>query len=181
MLSNMKSSAQRFANIYIRSTSDWAGSKKIKTDKSSVSFRPGILFKIITLVVFGGAFVLLIKEMIVNPGDKLGLMIFIAVLVGAILFLAIYQFFFSSKLNYGIQIDASRIVIGGETFRWNDIGATGILSKGAVKSRNHWLLIANKNGNDYKIFPLRLFVTFPADAFPAKLSKYVEYFKPVGR
>ncbi len=132
LLSNIKPAARRFAFTWLRSTAEWAGSKSITGDISFKTFRPALFFKLITILVFGGATGLLVKEMIVNPGDKLGLMIFLLFLFGGFLFFALYQFVLNKKLNYTIIVDTSGIKIAGDSYTWKISALPEFSQKGST-------------------------------------------------
>jgi hypothetical protein len=177
LLSNMRPAARKYSATWLKPTSECIG-PVIKKDISSKTLRPGIAFQLITTFVFGGATVLIIREAIVHPADKLGLLIFLIILFGGFLVFALYQFLFNKKINYKITIDHSGMKVGNDSYSWSSISATGILVKGFGRNKINFLVVVMENRSDFKIYPLRLFVSMAIGGFPRKLSSYIEHFKP---
>jgi hypothetical protein len=97
----------------------------------------------------------------------------------AFIFGTIVHFFFKKPSDYSILIDKTKIEIEKRIFLWRDIYDTAILTKGGGKTERHFFIIAMKDMNTYEIFELDKFTQYWS--FSAKLSNYIEYFKPASQ
>jgi hypothetical protein len=174
---NKFSPLKLFSALTIEKTKELVGAKHIKEDLEEKCFTPDFLTKYVILIFSVLLLLKAIKDTFFESNVDTALIVLTYFLSVILIYSAIKQFFFNKSLKYEIIIDRTKIKIKNQTFLWEDIYETAILTKGGWKNKTEYFIIAMKDMNTYEKFELSNFKGFNSLNFSARLSKYIEHFK----
>lgn len=172
--------ARSLASVSVKPTRDFAKKHQSVIPETEKEFKPMMLYVLpVLFIVFPALAILMTGGISGTRSLPISLLLpplAIAVVGGVVMFLILS----GKKKNFTITLDAEKMRVGDQIFRWKEVAETAILTKPRGRNRARYLVVVRKGEVGYEKFDLANFFRFSINGFSEELSTYIEYYKAIG-